>query len=455
MTKRMTYLVAPMPAWLAGLLGIALGVTVGLTGLVFADDVSTALYSIVVNTTNTGASDCEDVQGPFNLSAATLIDGDFITSDALNTQIHKGTTDVPNMPPTTRIQLEGAVTQDGGVFTDVTSEAQSTAQNDVPILPVVPVVDDAFYFGCDNPCRITTWDVDTAGVNILTLTWEYWDGSAFRSLANVDDRTSTFTALGRNTISWDMPSDWETRATTGSGVSSFWGRGRVSDFTSQTTQPLGTQVFYETGQWWTFIPDLDVDTQEQVTLFIGGSTAIRATHQLFVGTAGLTTSDAVTLETSGTYVAHVFGRLDFSAAGSSTFLINKTGAITVNVSGSAIAPAIGTSITDAFGTSTGDVSGITVPTSGEQNIIIAADGVNAATWVDAGGGMTSYQVRGITDNGNNWSWITAGGVDYIESIRLNADVASTFNFETNFADFNSGTQTNTQPYTGRLGLDNQ
>lgn len=435
---------------LIGLLSVVI-----MSSLLQAGGVLTALYTITVNFTNTGTSDFDDLQAPFPLSGATLIDGFFISSDALNAIIHKGATDIPGMPPSTRIQVEGAVQDGGGAFTEFTTEAQSTTQNDVPLLPGAAAVGDAFYFGCDNPCRITTWDVDTAGVGTWTLTYEYWNGNVFQSFTNVDDRTSGFTTLGRNTVSWNMPLDWATRTTTGSSVNSYWGRARVSAFTNETTQPLGTRVFYENGEWWTWLEDLDVDNQQQLTLHFGGGTNLVSAHQTFPGAAGIITADAVTLEVTGAYSIGVIGRLDFSAAGSNTCILCKTGAITVNVSGSGSNPSIGVSFTGVVSEG-GEILGIIVPSTGEQTIIIASDGTNAATFVNAAaGGMLSYDPAGIyTDNANNLTWVSGGGTDYFDSIRLDQAAPTVYNFETTFSDFNAGTNTNTQAYTGSFGLDN-
>jgi hypothetical protein len=448
--KRNRYALNVLAALLIGMSAILGGATT-----LHAGSVATAIYTIATNVTNTGSTDQDYIQVAFSLSAASLIDGNFIEADALNALIHKGTTDVPGMPSSNRIQVEGAVVQDGDSFTEKTSESQSTALNDIPLLPATAAVDDAFYFGCDNPCRIVTIDIDTAGVGTWTLTWEYWNGSSFKALSNVDDRTSGFTALGRNTASWDMPSDWATNTVTGSAVTSYWGRARVSAFTSETTQPLGTRTFYENGQWWTWVEDLDVGLQEQLTLHFGGATDLQTSHQTFPGAAGIITGDAATVEVSGSYSIGLIGRFDFSAAGASTRVINKTGAISVTVSGSAATPVIGTTITGGA-TVSGDLTGITMPDTGEQTIIIAADGVNAATFFGAtAGGMVSYPVQGIVDNGNNYTWASNGGIDYFNNARLDTAAATVFDFDTTFSDFDTGTQTSTQAYTGGLGLDNQ
>jgi hypothetical protein len=432
------------------------GVTAVLAGMVFmavasAGSVTTALYSVGINITNTGSSNQDDIQVAFSYSGAALIEGNFISSDALNAVIHKGASDVPSMPPMNRAQVEGAVQDDGGVFTEYTTAAQNTTLNDVPLLPVAAAVGDAIYFGCDNPCRIVTWDVDTVGVGTWTITYDYWDGDSYEAFAGVDDRTAGFTVLGRRTVSWDMPTNWATQTVTGSAVSSFWARARVSAFTSETTQPLGSRIFYENGQWWTWVESLNVNTQEQLTLYLGGATTLVTAHQLFPGAAGIITGDAATLEVTGTYSWAVVGRLDFSAAASNACIVCKTGVVTLNVSGSAANPVIGTSITGG-GTSFGDISGLTIPGTGEQTIIMASDGSNAATFVDAGGGMLSYPVQSLTDNANNWTWASNGGLDYVDSIRLDTTTPSIFHFETSLTDFQTGTHTNTNAVADALEL---
>ena len=443
-------------ACLASFLGIV-GLSALATNQVLAQSTTTgATYTVAINITNSGSADQADIQVPLSLSGADLVDDGFIASDALNAVIQQSTTDIPSMPPTVRIQVEGAVQDDGGTTTEYTTAAQNATLNDIPLLPPAAAVDDAFYFGCDNPCGITTWDIDTAGAGTWTLTYEYWDGAAFTAFANVDDRTMGFTVAGRHTTSWDMPTDWATRTTTGSSVNSYWGRARVSAFTSETTQPLGSRIHYENGQWWTWVEDLDVDNQVHLTLHIGGTANMVSSHQLFPGSTGIITGDAATLEVSGAFSIGVFGRLDFSAAASNACIVCKTGAITINVSGSASTPVIGASITGDT-TSTGDTGTITMPDTGEQTVIVAADGINIGIFASAGGGMISFAlpVTGMTDNGNNWTWASNSGVDYIESIRLDAEAPTLFNFQTTFTDFNAGTHTTTQAYTGVLGLDNQ
>ena len=432
---------------------IAIGAMFATSALLHAGSVTTAIFSLQATTTNNSAADLDDIQAPIALSGGALISGNFIDSDALTTAVHKGNVDVPAMPATNAIQVEGAVQQDGAVFTEFTTAAQNATLNDLPLLPAIPEVGDAWYQGCDNPCRIIITDVDTVGVGTWTIVHEYWDGDSYELLANVDDRTAGFTALGQHSTTWDMPSDWAASTVTGSAVSSYWSRARVSAFTSITTQPLGSKQQYENGQWWTWIEDLDVNNQEQFTLFLGGSTNLVENHQTFPGTAGITTGDDASIELGNAYSLALKGRLDFAAAAATTCVICKTGALTINVSGSALSPVIGTKIIGG-GTSSGDSQVLTMPAIGEQTVIVASDGSDAATFVSNDGGMLSYSVQTVTDTGNNLTWASNGGVDYFDFIRIDTSAPTIFDFSTSFADFATGTLVNTQAYTGALGLAN-
>ena len=416
-------------------------------------DVSTALYTIRATATNDGTTNLNNIDVPFAISGGELIAGNFIKTTALNTAVQQGATDIPHMPPTGRIQIEGAVQKVGSVFTEYTTEAQSDTTNDLPLLGPSPSINDAWLFGCDNPCRIFNQEIDTAGVGSWAITYEYWNGTDWIALSNVQDLTTGFTVVGANSTTWDMPTDWATQTVTGSAVNSYWGRARVSAFTSITTQPLGSRQRYENGQWWTWVETLPVENQEQYTIALGGTTDFTTYHQTFPGSAGITTSDAAGIELGNAYSLAMEGRLDFSNAGATTYVVNKTGAYTINVSGSATTPTIGTSITGGS-TVTGENTGITMPDTGTQIIIMGADGTSAGTWVSDGGGMVSYPVQTITDNSNNITWASNGGTNYFDSIRLNVAVAEIFNFENTYAEFATGTLTNTAAYTAGLGLAN-
>jgi hypothetical protein len=435
---------------------IALSLVVGAGGtwgILHAADVSGALYTLIARWSNTGATDQDDIPAAFNVSGAAFIDQNLIADDALNAALQKGSVDQPGMPPTTRIAIEGLVLKSGGAFTDYTAAAQSAALDDVPLLPSGPVVDDALFFGCDNPCRIVTFDIDTAGVNDLTLVYEYWDGDSYEALTGVTDDTADFTGLGRETVSWDMPSDWASTTVTGTAVDSFWGRARVSAVVSETTQPLAGRVYYENGQWWTWIEDLDTATQAQYTLYLGGDDMLTY-HQIFPGTTGIVTADDASIEPGGAFSLGYRGRLDFGTTGTSVCYACKTSALTLHATGSAVAPGIFATLS-GVGTTNLELSGISLPDTGPQNITMGVTGSTVALFADAGGGAAFGTAQTITDNSNSWSWGSQGSTDYIEYIRLYNEAPTTFAVDDSYAQWATGTHTNTQAYTGAIGLSNE
>ena len=135
---------------------------------------------------------------------------------------------------------------DGGVYTDNLAASRNATANDMTLLPAVPQVNDAYYFGCDNvPVGLYIY-IGTAGVGTWTITWEYWNGSAWTALSSVSDGTSGFcpASTGLKYVTWTAPANHA--STTVDGDDAYWVRARVSAYTSVTTQPKGTRA------WWRF-----------------------------------------------------------------------------------------------------------------------------------------------------------------------------------------------------------
>lgn len=129
-----------------------------------------------------------------------------------------------------------AIAEDGGVFTDETTEANSSTTNDMTLTPATPAVNDAYYFG--HPEADWTQlkiNVSTAGSG-FTLTWEYWTGATWAALSGVTDGTSNFSNSGLNYVSWSLPS-WATTTVNSQGPY-YYVRARVSAVTTPT-QALG------------------------------------------------------------------------------------------------------------------------------------------------------------------------------------------------------------------------
>ena len=108
---------------------------------------------------------------------------------------------------------------------------------DVILIRDAEVVDDAFYYGLDEPFNGVRHNIATAGVG-NTIVWEYWDGSAWSSLS-VTDNTSGYTVLGTNSVTFMPPADWAVRSVNSSS-NWYWIRSRVT-VAAYTTSPILTQ----------------------------------------------------------------------------------------------------------------------------------------------------------------------------------------------------------------------
>jgi len=410
--------------------------------------VSDALYSISLNITNTTASQKDDIPIPFTLSTASLIDDGFIASDALNAIVQRGGIDIPAMPGTNRIVVKGAAQDDGGVFTDYTPEAQSSTANDVELLPASPAAADAFYFGFDIPAGMVTLDVDQAGVGTWAVTWEYYDGASWTALSDVDDRTSAFSVLGQNIVTWTVPADWST--TTIVTIPAYWVRARVSSFTSLTTQPKASLIQYETGEWWSWVETLPVDTQEQFTLFLGGPDDLVTYHEVFTGPDGLTTDDAAALEPGGSFAISITGRSNYGTLGSTSCLVCKAGAL------SAYPSAVGEVTTTVTGASTTSLILVDMPQAGtgSTTLVLASDGTDLMLFADGGAGMIAGDAQAITNNANDWTWGSSNALDYVDQIAYDADTGDVINLFRAYSEWATGTTANTQAYTESVGLAN-
>jgi hypothetical protein len=136
----------------------------------------------------------------------------------------------------------GAIADDGGVQTDETVQANNDTANDMTLLPSVPVVNDAYYFG-----RSSLWDwlelrMGTAGNGTWDIVWEYWNGAAWVPLADVTDNTSGFRVTGTKLVVFTRPLDW-VPTTVGGIANLYWIRARVLTYTAIVTQPKGTRAF--------------------------------------------------------------------------------------------------------------------------------------------------------------------------------------------------------------------
>ncbi len=142
-------------------------------------------------------------------------------------------------------QVQAAISEDGGAFTNETTDANDDGANDITLLPTPAAATDRFYFGYDVPFESIKVNVGTAGAGTYTLTWQYYNGSAWTALT-VTDGTTHFKTSGENEITFKAPDDWEPNTVNSQGP--FYYVRCTRDGGTQTTQPLGTRIIINKGQ---------------------------------------------------------------------------------------------------------------------------------------------------------------------------------------------------------------
>ena len=121
----------------------------------------------------------------------------------------------------------GVLTSVTGVFTDVSTQSYSGASN--------TTVSDTLYVGYMEPFDQMNFVIATARVG-GSVTWQYWNGSAWSTLTLTTDGTSGLTATGQ--AYFHPPSDWA-QTSVNSSNTKFWVRAVVS---GQSTAPVYTTV---------------------------------------------------------------------------------------------------------------------------------------------------------------------------------------------------------------------
>jgi hypothetical protein len=441
--------------WLAAPLLALIAALGGFTTL-WAIDVSTSLYTSNIQLLNLGLTR-QNFAAATEISGASLIDDAFMAADTLNAVITQGPTEIPSMPPNNRINVQDCVTDDGGSFVDWQSECQTSTEADFPLLPAAPAVDDAIYFACDNPCRIITVNVAQEAVaDSLSVLWEYFNGTAFVTASNVSDLTQSFTRAGQRAISFDMPSDFATTSVTGSVVgATYWVRARVSEVDSPAQQALGTEAWYENGQWWQWGQSQSINQELLYQLNVGGPDLV-TNHQIMPGAAGVVTPDNASIELGDTYTVHFDGSINFTAGvtGSDVCIVCKDAAFRLYISESEITGSTNEITLDLnSGAVVLSIDGIPdsvdLPISTTPHIVdVISDGTDVTLSVDGVGTATDSAVT-INDNANDWTFGSNQGFVFANTIYfLPDDTAVAFEMFDSESDWDTGNFVNTQSTSG-------
>lgn len=139
------------------------------------------------------------------------------------------------------VPLLSALQDNGGVFTDYTAAADDDTADDVQLLPAVPVVGDAFYFGFADPFLGVAIAITTPADGEHTLAWEAWDGALWRAFPDIVDDTGGFKLAGELRIEAPAPA-WFWTTTAVNGLVAYWLRARVTAVTLVGTQPLAAKI---------------------------------------------------------------------------------------------------------------------------------------------------------------------------------------------------------------------
>lgn len=141
--------------------------------------------------------------------------------------------------------VEAAIADDGGAYTDETTEANEDTANDMTLFPATPAADDAYLIGMTNQFNRVLFNVGTAGAGTYTVAWEYWNGSGWSALSGVTDDTGAFKNAGLNDVVFTIPSNWATTTINSQGPF-YYIRAKIDSGTT-TTVPLGTRAYAGAG----------------------------------------------------------------------------------------------------------------------------------------------------------------------------------------------------------------
>lgn len=95
----------------------------------------------------------------------------------------------------------------------IVEEILKNGETDFEIFPQNANINDCFYFGW----HAGVWHDLTLNIGNpiiatqIDIAWEYWNGSSWSSLPNLSDGTNNFQTSGKNTVSFDIPTNWVNR----------------------------------------------------------------------------------------------------------------------------------------------------------------------------------------------------------------------------------------------------
>jgi hypothetical protein len=276
--------------------------SVGLLGFIGVGVALGQFATIPIIISNTLGTTQTSAQVGANLSSANMIESGLIDADALDTEV-----DTAYMPGTSLTRILACFDD---LAADVTAECQSVTANDV-VLPALAT--EVFEFAADNQFKTLWIDITTPAIADWTIEWQYYNGSSYVAFDGVVDGTDEFTEPGLDSISWTFPAAGLWPQATLHSIEGYWVRAEVTALTTITQDPLGGEVFYETGRWWVYVDSIGPTEQKEFTLDLGVTPDPKTFHHYFPHMDGLTVPDDATMEITGGDVIDIKGFFDMTA----------------------------------------------------------------------------------------------------------------------------------------------
>ena len=261
-----------------------------------------AITRLDITVTNTAASSVINQIRAIPIASSSEIDESATEADMLNSHLHEGSSNIPDMPGTNKINLVAAweEPQSGGDSNQTVAATPPGSTNDMD-LP--HLANDEYTFAFHNPARILHLTVGTGYVgSALTITWSYCDVSnattctSWVALTGVVDSTNGFVNEGAGTILWTIPTTGDWNKENHKSVGGYWVQAKITNSpASVTTAPKGSDSQYETGQWWMFIDSMTAGQTIDYGLYLGGID-MKTFHHYFPGFEGTVTGDDADLE---------------------------------------------------------------------------------------------------------------------------------------------------------------
>ena len=187
----------------------------------------------------------------------------FVPNSGVYTYSHN---DEGSLDVTIRVRNQGiataAISDDGTVFTDETSEASSNSTADMTLLPTTPVIEDAYYFGHDEQFPRMKIIVSTAMVHsAAVLAVEYYNGATWSAVdrGSLSPANDFYDTTGEKIIDWLMPSNWATTTINSQGPF-YYVRIRLVSFTTITTAPIGSNASLDVTRYLPYDADREILT---------------------------------------------------------------------------------------------------------------------------------------------------------------------------------------------------